>query len=199
MSSRPAPRDLRASDSDRDRVLAVLTDAVSDGRITQEEFTERASVACSAKTLGELAGLTADLSEVPLVRLDGGHTIAGIFAPARREGRWVVPEAVTVTAVRGTVVVDFTEALLQTSRVLVNVTVVVGKVLLIVPDGIRVEVTGRALFGRRTLGRNTGGTAAIAAADPDTPVIDVRSLVLGGRLEVRTPPRPRRFRLFPRR
>ena len=64
MSSRPAPRDLRASDSDRDRVLAVLSDAVADGRLTQAEFTERASVACAAKALGELAELTADLSEV---------------------------------------------------------------------------------------------------------------------------------------
>ncbi|MBV9445090.1 MAG: DUF1707 domain-containing protein [Streptosporangiaceae bacterium] len=199
MSSRQAPRDLRASDSDRDRVLAVLADAVGDGRITQDEFHERASVACSAKTLGELAGLTADLSEVPLVRLDGGQAIAGIFASARRDGRWVVPEAVTVTAVRGTVEVDFTEALLQASHVTVNVTVVVGKVLLIVPDGIRVEVTGRALLGRRALGRNTGGAAAIATAGPEAPVIDVRSLILGGKLEVRTPPRPRRFRLFPRR
>jgi Domain of unknown function (DUF1707)/Cell wall-active antibiotics response 4TMS YvqF len=177
----------------------VLSDAVSDGRITQDEFTERASVACSAKTLGELAGLTADLAEGPLVRLDGGHAISGIFAPARRDGRWVVPATVTVTAVRGTVEVDFTEALLQTSRVLVNVTVVVGRVLLIVPEGIGVRVTGRALLGRRTVGRNTAGAGALAAADPDAPVIDVRSLIIGGRLEVRTPPRPRRFRLFPRR
>ena len=156
------------------------------------------SVATSAKTLGELAALTADLSEVPLVHLDGGHTISGIFAPARRGGRWVVPETISVTAVRSTVEVDFREALLQTSRVLVNVIVVVGKVYLFVPDGIRVEVTGRALFGRRALGANTAGTAAVAAG-PHTPVIEVRALVLGGKLEVRTPPKPRRFRLFPRR
>jgi Domain of unknown function (DUF1707)/Cell wall-active antibiotics response 4TMS YvqF len=198
MSSRPAPRDLRASDNDRDRALAVLTSAFSDGRITQEEFSERAAAACSAKTLGELAALTADLSEVPLVRLEGGSTISGIFAPARRDGRWVVPETVTVTAVRSTVEVDFRQALLQASRVHVNVTVIVGKVYLFVPDGIRVEVTGRALFGRRALGRNTSGAAALHAG-PDTPVISVRALVLGGKLEVRTPPKPRRFRLFPRR
>jgi hypothetical protein len=100
--------------------------------------------------------------------------------------------------VRSTVEVDFREALLQTSRVLVNVIVVVGKVYLFVPDGIRVEVTGRALFGRRALGANTAGAAALQAA-PHTPVIEVRALVLGGKLEVRTPPKPRRFRLFPRR
>jgi hypothetical protein len=198
MSSRPAPRDLRASDADRDRVLAVLSAAVSDGRITEDEFSERTSVACSAKTLGELAALTADLSDVPLVRLDGGHAISGIFAPARRDGRWVVPEHVTITAVRSTVDVDFRQALLQASRVLVNVTVVVGKVYLHVPDGIRVQVTSRALLGRKSVGRNSAGTAALHAS-PDTPVIEVRALVLGGKLEVRTPPKPRRFRLFPRR
>jgi hypothetical protein len=198
MSSRPAPRDLRASDADRDRVLAVLSAAVSDGRITEDEFSERTSVACSAKTLGELAALTVDLSDVPLMRLDGGHTISGIFAPARRDGRWVVPEHVTITAVRSTVEVDFRQALLQASRVLVNVTVVVGKVHLYVPDGIRVQVTSRALLGRKAVGRNTSGAVALHAA-PDTPVIEVRALVLGGKLEVRTPPKPRRFRLFSRR
>jgi len=198
MSSRPAPRDLRASDDDRDRVLAVLAAAVSDGRITQDEFNERTSVACSAKTLGELEALTTDLSDVPLVRLDGGHSISGIFAPARRDGRWVVPEKVAVTAVRSTVEVDFREALLQTSRVLVNVNVVVGRVHLYVPDGVRVQVTGHALLGRTTVGRNVVPAAALQA-DPDTPVIEVRALVLGGKLEVRTPPKPRRrFRLFAR-
>jgi hypothetical protein len=186
------PADLRASDADRDRVLAVLGDALSDGRINQEEFTERASVAVSAKTLGELAGLTADLSPAPVVQLDAGKAIAGIFGPARRAGRWVVPPVVTVTAVRSTVEVDFREAILQTSRIRVNVTTVVGSVYLHVPDGIRVEVTGHALLGRRALGRNTG--AAALHTGPDTPVIEVRALVLGGKLVVRTPPKPRRFR-----
>jgi hypothetical protein len=191
-------RDLRASDADRDRVITVLTEAAADGRLTHEEFSERLSVACSAKTLGELAGLTTDLAETPVVQVDASRVIAGVFGPARREGRWVVPGTLTVTAVRSTVHVDFREALLRTSQVQVYVHTVMGQVHLYVPDGIRVEVTGRALFGKRALGRNTAGTAALQAG-PDTPVIMVRALVLGGRLEVHTPPRPRKFRLFPRR
>ena len=93
MSSRPAPRDLRASDADRDRVLALLSAAMADGRLTAEEHAERVQRAFSARTLGDLADLTADLaapSGQP-VRLDGGRVIAGIFGPARRDGRWVVP------------------------------------------------------------------------------------------------------------
>ena len=75
MSPRQAPRDLRASDADRDRVLALLAEAASDGRLTAEEHAERVQRAFAARTLGELAELTADLA-VPSaqpVRLDGGR------------------------------------------------------------------------------------------------------------------------------
>ena len=194
MTSRRPARDLRASDSDRDRVLAVLTDATADGRLSQDEFAERMSRAVSARTLGELHVLTSDLASTPVVHVDAGRVISGIFAPARRSGRWVVPATLMVTAVRSTVEVDFREALLQDSRVRVNVNTVMGSVYLYVPDGIRVDVTGHALLGRRALGQNAG-----SAADPGAPVIEVHALVLGGKLVVRTPSKPRRFRLFPRR
>ena len=193
MSPRPSPRDLRASDADRDRVLALLGEAMSDGRLTAEEHSERIQRAFSARTLGELAELTADLvvpSAQP-VRLDGGRTIAGIFGPARRDGRWVVPENLTVTAMFGEVEVDFTQAILQTSRVQLYATVFGGRLRLIVPDGVSVIVSGHMVLGRKR-----GSTPR--PAGPDTPVIEVRALVLGGELDVRTPPKNRRFRLFSR-
>ena len=150
------------------------------------------SRAVSAKTLGELHVLTADLASTPVVHVDAGRVISGIFAPARRSGRWVVPDTLMVTAVRSTVEVDFREALLQDSRVRVNVNTVMGSVYLYVPDGIRVDVTGRAFLGSRSVGRNYG-TAALQAGQ-DVPVISVQALVLGGKLVVHTPPRPKRFR-----
>jgi Domain of unknown function (DUF1707)/Cell wall-active antibiotics response 4TMS YvqF len=185
-------RDLRASDADRDRVISVLSDAAADGRLTHEEFSERLSTACAAKTLGELAGLTADLAATPLVQLDQSRVITGIFNPAQRGGRWVVPESLTVTAVRSTVVVDFREALLRFSRVKMFAHAVAGQIHLYVPDGIRVEVTGRAFLGSRSVGRNYG--AAALQPGPDAPVISVQALVLGGKLVVHTPPKPKRLR-----
>jgi len=193
MSPRPSPRDLRASDADRDRVLAMLGEAMSDGRLTQEEHAERVQRAFSARTLGELAELTADLA-VPSaqpVRLDGGRTITGIFGPARRDGRWVVPENLTVTAMFGEVEVDFRQAILQASRVQVYATVFGGRLRLIVPDGVSVIVSGHMVLGRKR-----GSTPQ--PAGPDAPVIEVKALVLGGELSVRTPPKSRRFRLFSR-
>jgi len=194
MSTRQAPRDLRASDADRDRTLAMLADAVSDGRLAMEEHVERVQRACTARTLGELAELTADLA-VPSaqpVRLDGGRVISGIFGPARRDGRWVVPENLTVTAMFGEVEVDFTQAILQARHVQLYATVVGGRLRLTVPDGVSVMVTGHAMLGSKR-----GGTPP--PAGPDTPVIEVKALILGGQVVVHTPPRSRRFRLFGRR
>jgi len=190
MSPRPSPRDLRASDADRDRVLAMLGEAMSDGRLTQEEHAERVQRAFSARTLGELAELTADLA-VPSaqpVRLDGGRTITGVFGPARRDGRWVVPENLTVTAMFGEVEVDFRQAILQTSRVQVYATVFGGRLRLIVPEGVSVIVSGHMVLGRKR-----GSTPP---PGPGAPVIEVKALVLGGELSVRTPPKSRRFRFW---
>jgi hypothetical protein len=194
MSTRQAPRDLRASDADRDRVLALLAEAVADGRLTADEHAERVQRACTARTLGELAELTTDLA-VPSaqpVRLDGGRMISAIFGPARRDGRWVVPETLTVTAMFGEVEVDFTQAILQARHVQLLATVIGGRLRLVVPDGVSVIQTAPVLLGRRR-----GATPPPATAD--TPVIEVKGLVLGGEIIVRTPPRPRRFRLFGRR
>ena len=191
MSTRQAPRDLRASDADRDRVLALLAEAMSDGRLTPDEHAERVQRACTARTLGELADLTADLvvASAQPVRLDGGRVISGIFGPAKRDGRWVVPEVLTVTAMFGEVEVDVTQAILQARHVQIHATVIGGRLRLVVPDGVSVVVTAPLVLGRRR-----GGTPLPAGTE--TPVIEVKGLVLGGEIIVRTPPKPRRFRLF---
>jgi hypothetical protein len=191
MSTRQAPRDLRASDADRDRVLALLAEAMSDGRLTPEEHAERVQRACTARTLGELADLTTDLvvASAQPVRLDGGRVISGIFGPAKRDGRWVVPEILTVNAMFGEVELDVTQAILQARHVQLHATVIGGRLRLVVPDGVSVMVTAPLVLGRRR-----GGTSL--PADAETPVIEVKGLVLGGEIIVRTPPKTRRFRLF---
>jgi hypothetical protein len=147
----------------------------------------------SARTLGDLAEVTSDLAAASAqpVRLDGGRVLAGIFGPARRDGRWVVPETLTVTAMFGEVEVDFTQAILQGPRVTVSATVFGGRLRIFVPDGVSVLVSGHMVLGRRR-----GGTPPPASAH--TPVIEVKALVLGGELKVHTPPKNRRFRLFSR-
>lgn len=56
----PSP-DLRAGDEDRDRTISRLREAFAEGRLTQDEFDGRMGQATVARTMGDLAGLTADL------------------------------------------------------------------------------------------------------------------------------------------
>lgn len=51
----------RASDADRDPAVDILCAAVAEGPLTLAELDERAEAAPSARTIGELAALIADL------------------------------------------------------------------------------------------------------------------------------------------
>jgi hypothetical protein len=52
---------MKASDADRDQVLAVLSDNYQAGRLTSDELEDRTGRALSARTLDDLDALTADL------------------------------------------------------------------------------------------------------------------------------------------
>jgi hypothetical protein len=53
--------EMRASDADRDAVLSELSEHFQEGRLTAEEFDERAGQALAARTHGELRNLLRDL------------------------------------------------------------------------------------------------------------------------------------------
>jgi DUF1707 SHOCT-like domain/Domain of unknown function (DUF4190) len=67
---------LRASTADRERALDVLKAGYAEGRLTKDEYDARAGQAFNARTLGELARITADLP--------GGQPAAPAWPPARR-------------------------------------------------------------------------------------------------------------------
>ena len=83
---------LRAGNVDRERVVAQLNTAFSEGRLDVAELDERVAAAYAAKTLGELVPLTADLP----VGQQQGRT----GAPARREANAPVPAGAPSPAVR---------------------------------------------------------------------------------------------------
>jgi hypothetical protein len=199
VTSRSSPRDLRASDADRERVVTLLTEAAGDGRLTLGEHSERIERAYSARTLGELAGLTADLAlpGAQPIRLDGRRPVAAVFGRDRRDGRWVVPERLAVTVFFGEMVLDMREALLQSHRIILLATLVGGTLELIVPDAVTVETTGTAVLSRASgsMTARAGGPAGARAGGsltvPEAPVIEVRTMALGGRLKVIRPRRSR--------
>ena len=62
----------RASDGDRQRVIAELQRHTAAGRLSLDEFSERAGHVYAARTLGELLAVTRDLP-VETAALAGGH------------------------------------------------------------------------------------------------------------------------------
>jgi Domain of unknown function (DUF1707) len=58
--------DIRASDEDRQRVVAALERHTGAGRLTLDEFAERVEAAAGASTLDQLAAVVGDLpAEAP--------------------------------------------------------------------------------------------------------------------------------------
>jgi hypothetical protein len=79
---------IRASDQDREVVVATLRDAYTAGRLTLEEFDERTSGAYASKTWGELRKLTEDLPAQPIL----GADVPGRRLPASPPGLPSHPE-----------------------------------------------------------------------------------------------------------
>jgi hypothetical protein len=72
---------LRASDADRDRVAALLREHHAAGRLTADEFQERLVAAFSAKTMGELDELMADLPAIDLYNLPDRYISSSLARP----------------------------------------------------------------------------------------------------------------------
>jgi hypothetical protein len=190
MPPRPAPRDLRASDTDRERTVSLLGEALADGRLSHDEYSERMPAALAARTLGELADLTSDLAapEHQPLQLHGQHPVTALFGPVSRRGRWVVPATLTCVSAFGEIVLDLSEAILTEHHVVINVYALFGRLRLTVPPGVEVVMNGTTL-----LGRQRGGTTRRVPTSSEVPVIEVRGYVAASEILARTPPRPRRW------
>ncbi|MER7378739.1 DUF1707 SHOCT-like domain-containing protein [Streptomyces lanatus] len=140
MSADLARTGLRASDADRDRAVDVLNSAAADGRLTIEELDERVTAALTARTLGELAGLTADLPAAPgdveakeLVRIEQQA------ASTVRSGSWAVPRRLEIASTWGDVTLDFTQAVMAGGTLHIDMDMHGGTLKLVTRPGVVVD------------------------------------------------------------
>ncbi|MFG2556571.1 DUF1707 domain-containing protein [Streptomyces sp. NPDC048581] len=157
MSAEPSRTGLRASDVDRDRVVDVLNAAAGDGRLSMEELDERVTAALSARTLGELAALRADLSPVPggveakdVVRIEqqGGSFVRG-------EG-WVVPRRLEIKSSWGDVTLDFTHAVIADGTLRIDLDMQGGTLRLVTRPGVVVDTDSLAVEYAKIKARPAG-------------------------------------------
>ncbi|WP_298178354.1 DUF1707 domain-containing protein [Saccharomonospora sp.] len=207
MSEQPSPRDpkrLRASDADRERVAQILHKAMGEGRITLDELTERLDQVYSAKTLGELEPVVADLptdetalptvaststSSLPDRRIGGtpgSTTSIAVMSGAERKGAWVLPRQHSSFAFWGGVEIDLRHAHFAEQYSTITAVAIMGGIEVIVPDDITAEVTGVGIMGAFETKNKKG---ASPTAPPGAPVVKVTGLAFWGGVEVKRVPR----------
>lgn len=145
-STEVARGELRASHDDRDKVVEQLRVAAGDGRLTAEELDQRLELALRARTYGELAKLVVDLPAANTVALAGTSAkpkdlvrIDCRSGHAKRDGRWIVPQRMEVKVTSGSVVLDFTQAIITEPMLRINAEVRSGHIRLITKPGIVVD------------------------------------------------------------
>ncbi|MFD0199520.1 MULTISPECIES: DUF1707 SHOCT-like domain-containing protein [Saccharothrix] len=194
----PDPRQMRASDADREKVAQVLQQAHGEGRLDLHELDERLAAVYAAKTYGELVPLTADLGvagpsvmpmplqqNLPANRIGGtpGSTVSFAFwSGVERRGEWVVPTTHTAVAFMGGVELDLTRARFAEGETTINAYALMGAVEIIVPEDITVRVDGVGFMGAFEDSTHKG-----APTIPGGPVVRITGFAMMGAVEVKRP------------
>jgi Domain of unknown function (DUF1707) len=132
--------ELRASHADRDDVVEVLRVAAGDGCLTMEELDERVEAALTARTLGELAALTADLPPAAgEVEAKDVARICQQSASVLRADGWVVPRRLEIESAWGDVTLDFTRAVIGHRTLVIDLDMQGGALTLITRPGVVVD------------------------------------------------------------
>ncbi|WP_344732325.1 DUF1707 SHOCT-like domain-containing protein, partial [Spinactinospora alkalitolerans] len=186
---------VRASDADREAVARQLAAAAGEGRISTGELRTRLAQVYESHTYGDLERLVEDLPEIGLsrARTVPEHTIpetlhlTAALHDVHRRGRWAVPPRIRASAGRGSVHLDFTEAVIEHDEVVVDARPNWRNVEIIVPEGYRVS-TEEAVPG-------AGDVHDLTSAEPrrDAPRIHIVSRPGLGEIVVRHPRPGRRW------
>ncbi|MGH3278247.1 MAG: DUF1707 SHOCT-like domain-containing protein [Trebonia sp.] len=185
---------VRASDAERDAVVGRLNQAVGEGRLTLDEFSERVELAYAGRTRGDLDPLLRDLPAEAEAAVPATASGAAVVSAAgqgeathwsispiggiRHRGRWRVPRHTVAIGILGGVDVDLSEAELAAPEVMITKVSVIGGVSVRVPPGMRVEVSNFSILGGRDI--NLAGLLA-----PNAPVLRIRSFSIIGGVRVR--------------
>lgn len=155
------------TDGERDRVVALLRLHCTEGRISLDEFSDRAGLAYAATSPAELDRVVYDLpvpwrDEPSPVRYTDERprqrdkrrrkpmrAIVAVFSESAKRGRFRIDDESAAIAVFGECTVDLSDALIEAPEVTVTAVAVFGEVTVVVPEGIHVELEGIAVFGER--------------------------------------------------
>lgn len=157
IAARDGDLHVRVSDAEREQVVSRLTAACAEGRLTLEEMGTRVTTAYTAVTRGDLVPLTSDLPAptsaplppvaTPATKLRKRRHVTVMGSLHRRVSR--IGERTTVVTVMGESHLDLRGAVPESLDLELRLRLLMGEQVVIVPDGIEVEVSGFVFMGEK--------------------------------------------------
>ncbi|WP_405677952.1 DUF1707 domain-containing protein [Streptomyces sp. NBC_01511] len=196
--------EMRASDSERERVAEQLRDAVAEGRIDMEEFDTRLEAAFKARTHGELQPLIQDLpaagTTTDLAPSTSGSSAVGdrwgsrigrspahsktskggfaFWSGFSRKGTWTVGPSFTGAVFQGGGDIDLREAHFEQRDVVIRCFALMGGIDIVVPPDMDVTVRGFGVMG------DFGEESDVTDVTPGSPRVIITGFALMGAVGV---------------
>jgi hypothetical protein len=148
-----AGQDLRVSNPEREHVAELLAEHFAAGRLSPEEFAERADSAASAVTRKDLNRVLVDLpgAHLPEALVNDVLELTNTAGDLRRGGQWVVPSRIRIRSAFGNAHIDFRSARFTAPVVTIEVNLVVGNLDIRVPEGATADLDeARTVIGSIT-------------------------------------------------
>jgi class 3 adenylate cyclase len=196
----------RASDAERQKVIELLRHHTGAGRLTLDEFADRAGDVYAAVTREDLAQVVVDLPDG--VRPEVGPTAAtatsasvspsvgsvetrprdakrrrfvAIMGSAESRGRWRAPAEMSAFAFWGGVKLDLRSAMIESAVVDIRAWSIMGSVEVVVPPGIPVELHGLVVMG------SSASRVRVEDPIPGAPLVRIHARGLWGSVLARNP------------
>jgi hypothetical protein len=198
MAQDPAWRGERIGDRERDAVVAMLQQAVSDGRLGLDELDGRMETVMRARTFADLEPAIFDLSGRSLPPALPGlgslmrRPVSPGYSPddplrldgaAKRVGVWTVPPFIRINQGSRWAKLDFQRAVTDAAVIDIDVVGGAGWILLILPVGWAADVD------RLSIGWGSASVQVPREPAAGKPILAVHGSVGAGRIRLRTPKR----------
>jgi hypothetical protein len=171
----------KPSEVEQEAAAAALREAVGDGRLTLEEFSDRVGAVWAAERTDELERVIAGVAVSPAVGSTSTvSTVVAFLGDQRRVGRWRLPARLRTFSLLGDVHLDLCAVVCAEDTVEIKAWSLMGDIDITVPDGVDVELSGFDLLGDREV------RLAPVPPVPGTPRIRVTVYGLLGDVRVRS-------------
>jgi len=167
----------RSVDVARERAVRGLAQHAVSGRLTLEEYAERAVAVAQAATADEVDAAVQGLPEefAGLSPARRARWLVAVFGGTEQRGRWQLSSRLRVVVAFGGATLDLGTAQPEAPESVITVVAVLGGAEILVPQGVSIQLSGFSLLGGK--GDKRGGGPPL----PGSPLVRVRAFtILGG-------------------